>query len=437
MDDALHILVADYVPIANKGEEAIVRGIEDMLSDGRAVRLGLFDNVEAVTQQGNITVFPRDWIFRFEGRAGLSGRGRLWLQAVIAAQLRFGAYGPLKNLTAGEAQRCRPLQEFFRRAQYVLVGHDGVFGVESCGIVHLAKKCGKRTGILGASTGIGSGRVYKAWLYRRTLDECDFCIFREAHSRDSMQTVCRERQKLLVGPDPAFAMRPEEPEKALAVLEGHEAYRRAKEKGRPVVAVTVLEKGRVYAGFRPDLQGREKQQAHAKYVAAILDALVQKHDAFLLFLPHSTEETGNDIVAAAHVAERMNAQPEDCLILKEDCGARRLKGIMRECDFVVGERTHSLIGSVSVGTPFVALTNRRDTRTHGIIGQMCGCPEHIVDMDVTSAEDASGKALELFANRAGLRDSLERVRRRLSKQIDELSRVVRGFTGGSSVETQA
>jgi len=52
MDDALHILVADYVPIANKGEEAIVRGIEDMLSDGRAVRLGLFDNVEAVTQQG-------------------------------------------------------------------------------------------------------------------------------------------------------------------------------------------------------------------------------------------------------------------------------------------------------------------------------------------------------------------------------------------------
>jgi len=86
----LHILVADYVPIANKGEEAIVRGIEDMLSDG-----------EAVTQQGNITVFPRDWIFRFEGRAGLSGRGRLWLQAVIAAQLRFGAYGPLKILSPG------------------------------------------------------------------------------------------------------------------------------------------------------------------------------------------------------------------------------------------------------------------------------------------------------------------------------------------------
>jgi len=432
MDDALHILVADYVPIANKGEEAIVRGIEDMLSDGRAVRLGLFDNVGAVTQQGNITIFPRDWIFRFEGNPGLSGGSRVLLQAVIAAQLRFGVYGPLKNLTAEGTEACRPLQDFFRRAQYVLVGHDGVFGVESCGIIHLAKKHGKRTGILGASTGIGSGRLYKARLYRRTMDESDFCIFRETHSRDSMRKVCRDPRKLLVGPDPAFAMRPEGPEKTLALLERHEAYRRAQEKRRLVVAVTVLEKGRVYAGFRPDLHGEAKQQAHAKYVAAILDALVREHDTFLLFLPHSTEEAGNDIVAAAHVAEQMNAQPQDCMILKQDCSARRLKGIMRECDFLVGERTHSLIGSVSVGTPFVALANRRDTRTHGIIGQMCRCPEHIVDMDVTSAGDASVRVLELFENRGATSESLKQIRRELSEQIERTSRLVKGFVGGTS-----
>ena len=93
MADVLHILIADYVPIANKGEEAIVRGIEDMLSEGRPVVLGLFDNVEAVTQRGNVTIFPRPWLFRFEGNSRLSAPARVVTQAVIALQLQLGIYG--------------------------------------------------------------------------------------------------------------------------------------------------------------------------------------------------------------------------------------------------------------------------------------------------------------------------------------------------------
>jgi polysaccharide pyruvyl transferase WcaK-like protein len=431
MTDTLHILVADYVPLANKGEEAIVRGMEDLLSDGRPVALGLFDNVPNVEQRDNITVFPKDWVFRFEGNARLSGTNRILLQACIAAQLRVGAYGPLKNLTPAGTELTRPLQKFFRRAEYVLVGHDGVFGVESCGIVHLAKKHGKRTGILGASAGIGSGRLYKAWLYRRTMDESDFCVFREKASRESMRQVCRDPEKLYVAPDPAFAMQPVVAQKACEILEQHESYRRAKDEGRPVVAVTALEKGRVYAGFRPDLQGAAKQQAHAEYLATVLDSLVNKHRAFVLFLPHSVEESGNDIVAAEHVVEQMKAQPADCMILEQDCGARMLKGIIRECDFLVGERTHSLIGSVSVETPFVGLTNRRDTRTHGIVGDMCRCEEQVIDMDITSAEDTSARVLESFERRAVVREHLVQVQGELSKQIEDLSRMVKGLPGST------
>jgi polysaccharide pyruvyl transferase WcaK-like protein len=429
MDDASYILIADYVPIANKGEEAIVRGIEDMLSDSRPAALGLFDNVSAATQRGNITIFPRDWLFRFEGNSRLSPRGRILMQAGIAAQLRLGMYGRLKNLTDAGAKQCRPLQEFLGRAEYVLVGHDGVFCVESCGIIHLAKRHGKRSGILGASTGIAGGRFYKAGLYRRTMEESDFCVFRERHSRDSMAQVCRDPAKLMVGPDPAFAMRPAEPEAAREVLESHELYRRAKGAGRPIVAVTALEKGRVYTGFRPDLQGQAKQQAHAKYLAAILDPLVERGRAFIVFLPHSLEQDGSDVVAARHVVEQMKSRPEDSLILEQDCGPRLLKSIISQCDFLVGERTHSLIGSVSVGTPFIALTNRRDTRTHGIIGDMCRCEDYIFDMDAAGEEHASTKALDLFNARASMRQSLERIRAELAKQIEAIAHLVKGARG--------
>lgn len=426
MGDALHILVADYVPIANKGEEAIVRGIEDMLSEGRPAEIGLFDDVPQVTRRGNITIFPRDWVFRFEGNPALSGRSRVLMQAWIAMQLRAGIYGPLNNLTPGGDARCRPLQEFFARARYILVGHDGVFCVESCGIIHLAKKHGKRTGILGASTGIAGGRFYKAGLYRRTMEESDFCIFREEHSCESMRQVCRDPAKLMVAPDPAFAMRPEPPEAAREILERESRYRQAKQAGRPIVAVTALEKGRVYADFRPDLHGLAKQQTHAAYLAMVLDDLVTKHGAFVLFLPHSVEETGSDIVAARHVAEQMNAAQNDHAILEHDCGARLLKSIVRECDFLVGERTHSLIGSVSVGTPFVAMTNRQDTRTHGIIGQMCGCETRIIDMDVIGETDAARKICELFERRETIGKSLAQIRGELSARIDEVARIIKG-----------
>ncbi len=426
MSDTVHVLIADYVPMANKGEEAIVRGIEDMLSDGRPVSLGLFDNVPEFVQRGNITVFPREWVFRFEGNSALSARSRILMQMWISAQLRMGRYGPLKNLTSQGAGRYRPLQDFFSQAQYVLVGHDGVFCVESCGIIHLAKQHGKRAGILGASTGIAGGRFYKTWLYRRTMEQSDFCIFREEHSRESMKQVCRDPAKLQVAPDPAFAMQAEPPDAAREVLERDSCFRKARQTHRPVVAVTALEKGRVYAGFRPDLTGSAKQQAHAVYLAAILDALVARHGAFVLFLPHSVEQAGSDIVAAKHVVERMKAAPEDWTIIERDCGARLLKSIVRECDFLVGERTHSLIGAVSVGTPFAAMTNRQDTRTHGILGRMCRCEPQVIDMDVVDQRDASLKVCRLFEKHDSIRTLLERIRGELSSQIDRVVRIIKG-----------
>jgi len=428
MSDTLHILVADYVPIANKGEEAIVRGIEDMLSDGRPTALGIFGDVPNVVRKDNITIFPRTWLFRFEGDPTLSGGRRVFRQIAIAAQLRLGSNGKLKNLTPEGNPRCRALQAFFERADYVLVGHDGVFCVESCGIIHLAKRYGKRVGILGASTGIGAGRWYKAGLYRKALDASDFCVFRERFSCESIQQIAREPEKLILAPDPAFAMQPAQAEEAIGLLEQHERYRKAREAGRPVIAVTVLEKGRVYSGFRPDLQGQAKQQAHARYVATVLDALIAQKNAFILFLPHSVEEDASDITAARHVVEQMQAGPNDCMILEEDCTARLLKGIIRECDFVIGERTHSLIGSVSVATPFVGLTNRRDMRTHGIIGEMCRCKHQIVDMDVNDEQAAARRALESLESRASIRKALEPVRRDLTNRLAEISRLIKNST---------
>lgn len=423
---AQYILVADYVPLANKGEEAIVRGIEDMFSDGRPIKLGLFDNVEQVTCKDSITVFPKEWIFEFEGNTGLSKWHCLFLQVLISLKMRFGFYSKLRNLISSSNKKYQQLQDFFNRTEYVLVGHNGVFCVESCGIVHIARQAGKCAGILGSSGGIGPiGRVYKGWLYRRAMEESNFCFFRERNTIESMRQISRSPDKLILAPDPAFAMRPAQTDAASKVLECYEKYRCAHNSNRPIIATTVLETGVVYAGFKPELKGQTKRQEHARYIGAILNSLIKERNAFLIFLPHSIEKDKSDITAAKHVSEAMNFDPDDYMILEQDIPARLLKAIIKKCDFLVGERTHSLIGSIAVGTPFLALTNHRDRRTHGILGDMCHCENHIVDMNTTDEQAAQQKALMLFDNRATTKKELKQLGRELSDRLKDAMKTIK------------
>ena len=154
--------------------------------------------------------------------------------------------------------------------------------------------------------------------------------------------------------------------------------------------MTALEKGRVYAGFLPDLQGQAKQQAHAEYLAAILDPLVARHRAFLLFLPHSLERDGSDVVAARHVVEQMKLRPDDLLILEQDCGPRLLKSIIRD---------------LHAGTPLAVLKQRfaeliQDVGADAALRD----PELVRDLAGMRANIGSGAAQVLDAAVSMLRD---------------------------------
>ncbi|MFC1764466.1 polysaccharide pyruvyl transferase family protein [Planctomycetota bacterium] len=427
MGDTVHILVADYVPLANKGEEAIVRGMADLLGQGRLVRLGVFGLVEQPETVGNITVFPWFWIFRAQGNRSLKGKQRLLHDILLSCQMRLGYLGPVKHLQAPGCRDRQPLVDFFQAADLILVGHDGVFCTESCAVIHLAKRSGKRVGILGASATLApKARAYKGWLYRRALTESDFCLVREHYAQQSLAAVAADPNTIKVAPDPAFAMQPASRDDVECLLAPYERFQAARQAGRPIIAATVLEAGRVYAGFRPELNGEEKRRAHASYLATIFSTLVEETQALILFLPHSIEQYGNDVQAAQRVVSLMPAAKDSTLILDRDLDARMLKGIVQTCDFLVGQRTHSLIGSVSMATPFIGLTNRADTRTHGIIGVMCECEKQLIDMDTVDTKSTSQRVQTQYAKRAELSTHLQSVRVKLMGELQTAAAVVWG-----------
>jgi len=396
-----------------------------MLRDDRPVEIGLFDNVNQPTRIGNITVFPRDWIFRVSGKPLASCQFHS-KNILISLQMRFGYYSRLNNLISSSCPKYRPLQDFFKRTEFVLVGHDGVFCIESCGIIHLAKKAGKRIGILGSGRGLPkSARLYQKWIYRRSIKESDFCIFREHYSYENMKQLSPDPDKPILAPDPAFAMRPAEAEAARKVLENHEPYWHAREAAKCIVAVTVREKGIVYDRAFSNVQPSDKRRVHAEFIAKVLDYLIHERNVFILFLPHAIEKDSSDVNAARHVTKAMTSDAQSYMILDENLEARLLKSIIRECDFLIGERAHSIISSISVATAFLALTNTSDHRTHGIVGKMCGCEEQIIDLDEPNVEQTREKVLKAFDNRATIRESLEHTSKVLSNELKEISRIVK------------
>jgi polysaccharide pyruvyl transferase WcaK-like protein len=416
--DILHILVADYVPLANKGEEAIIRGIEDLLGQGRSVHLGIFGEVEHPQTNGNVTVFPWNWIFQAQGNRSLKGKHRLLHDIMLSFQMCLGKHGSVSRLPANTSRDIQPLADFFQVADLVLVGHDGVFCTESCAVIHVAKSAGKRVGIFGASaTLVPKARWYKGWLYRRALTESDFCFVREHYAQESLAAVAADPATVQLAPDPAFAMLPSPLDEVERLLIPYEPIHMARQKGRPVIAATVLEAGRVYAGFRPDLKGEKKRSAHATYLAQLFKALVEETHGLILFLPHSIEKSGNDVQAAQRVVSMMSNAKDHTLILDRDLEARELKGIIQTCDFLVGQRTHSLIGSVSTATPFMGLTNQADTRTHGIIGAMCACETQLIDMDIVSAKAAGQLAIGQYSKRDEFRTYLQVMRDKLTEEL--------------------
>jgi polysaccharide pyruvyl transferase WcaK-like protein len=166
---------------------------------------------------------------------------------------------------------------------------------------------------------------------------------------------------------------------------------------------------------------------HVCYLARVLDAVVSRLNASVFFLPHSLEPgERNDVSTAQAVSGRMQTPAEHRHVLAEELTARRLKGIVSRCDLLVGQRAHSLIGSASCETPFVALITSNDRRTHEILGDVFGCERQLVDIDRTPEEEAASRIAEIAGDATAIRQALQRRMAQCREELARVAAMVRG-----------
>ena len=94
---------------------------------------------------------------------------------------------------------------------------------------------------------------------------------------------------------------------AQEVLEQYEAFRSARQAGKPILGVTTMEANPMFLLSAPPPDAAKKAAAHAKFMAGIMDHLVKERGVFVLFIPHCIQHDSNDVTGARLVAEAMTS----------------------------------------------------------------------------------------------------------------------------------
>jgi polysaccharide pyruvyl transferase CsaB len=157
--------------------------------------------------------------------------------------------------------------------------------------------------------------------------------------RDQESRMLLEEAGLLnpitVTADPAFLLEPEDFPAELLREEGVPA-------GKRLVGMSVREPGR--AAERLDVDG------YHRLLAQIGDFLVQRIDAYVLFVPMERDDIRHSHGVLSHMIAAERGR-----ILHGTYSPQQVLGLMRHFDLAVGMRLHFLIFAAMVGTPFLPL----------------------------------------------------------------------------------
>ena len=207
--------------------------------------------------------------------------------------------------------------------------------------VLLASSLGKKVFVMPNSFGPFEGRIYRG-IVRAALKRCDLVTSRESISQSALAEIGIESQ---VFPDLAFGL-------ASKVADGDSPIAGIKEAnpGKKIVGLTA----RPYRfPGTPD-----PGLAYEKYVSemARLIDLMKQGDYMPVFIEHVISEGHHESdLSAIMDIKRMPSAVDVPIVSVPDYNCRELKHVYGECDYVVGTRFHSVIFSLSEGTPSIAI----------------------------------------------------------------------------------
>jgi polysaccharide pyruvyl transferase WcaK-like protein len=376
-NDMLRVLIPEPIPSLNKGEAAILRGIQAALQFHGDVQITLYSprswlEIDQQRYGDEVKVVDGLDLYDVEGAFTEGRRCGICFYLVWAKLALFALLVRFFGANARKITKDPLLQEMVM-ADVFIVGHDGLLGPDLFWVTLAGRIMGKPVVIYGAGCD-GKGRspsykvrVFLRYLVRKTL----LFTVRDTNTRSYLVDNGCDPDRIYVFPDPAVLMQPCGEGRVKEILRQEDVPH-----NRPLYGLIPVRGGIVFdESFIDEPDRSKKHELRKKLWLEMINHLLANTDAHLVFIPHCIGPTpGFD--DSRMIKDLMASMPDTkgrVSVIEGEYSETEYKGIMAYCQFVLGERTHGLIGSFSVGTPLIALTGENDHRMHYIVDKMFQC----------------------------------------------------------------
>mgnify|MGYP001124775644 CR=1 FL=1 len=245
--------------------------------------------------------------------------------------------------------------------------------------------------ICSATIGPYQSRISRR-LAKYVLNKVDIITLREEHSQNYLQLLGVNKPHVYLSADLAFLLQPAETSRILAILRNENIAPDAK----PLVGIAPT------AMMHPFL----KQPQYTQLMAELSDFLIEDLNATVVYITH----TYQDKPITEAIYQRVKNKHKVRVI--SDLPSAELKAIIGMCDIFVCSRFHALVASTSLAIPSIGIVAYSPDKFHGIIGEMMGQENYLLDVNDGFEYDAflaelKSKAKDLWMNRNLVAENLK------------------------------
>jgi len=247
---------------------------------------------------------------------------------------------------------------------------------------------------------------YNRELVRFLLNRVKLITLREEISEANVKKLGLKKIPVFMTADPAFSLGVPSDDKIREIL----AKEKIKDKER-IVGISV---SKLFSRY--EFNTFTSRDNYEKYIGAmtkIIDYLIDTFRVKVVFIPHVIDWPRNDDRMVADEIGKMVKNKGNVISIKGDYTPEETKGIIGQCDLFIGARMHACIASASMYVPTITIAYSH--KAYGIIGEMLGCRDLIIDI-----KDISFNTLRLAVDKVW-RDR-EKIKEELKNRMESIKR---------------
>ncbi len=367
-----NFLIAENIPSLNKGEMTILDGMLasfNLLHDVNVSMLSPHCDIDRLRYSHKIKIIDTNHAWHFGQKMIGKRHTRLFISILIMLQHLFFLmlYKISRRLTFKIFTSS--IWKEYSIADVVIEGHNGTFGIGgNDGIPYFyllylpifIRALGKPIVFYGGSIKRYSPSSFFGKLFNKllhfALNNIDLITLRESVSFQNLTFLGVNNTNVRVTADPAFLLHSAPGWRVDEIMK-----RENVNTDKKIVGVTVSYK-RACQAF-PKLGPANSYVKHNDLMAKIIDDIIQKYNANVVFIPHCIGygKLLDDRLVAYDVYQKCHNKSHIKLINNE-YDAAELKGIIGRFDFFIGERLHSVINALSMGIPSLVILSSKDQR---------------------------------------------------------------------------